>query len=90
MGLESFDASTAVPVDDPSDRVFTDIQSTADFLRSLAISIREAAYRRDDIFIRIYRGEFIEQARLLSSLIKDDLPRLDGEETAAKVKGGAR
>ena len=90
MGFESFDASTAVPVDDPGERVFTDIESTADLLRSLVVSIGEAAYRRDRSFIRIYRAEFREHVVLLLGLI-NDLPLLEGERTAAKgKKGGAR
>jgi hypothetical protein len=60
------------------DRVLEDIYDTADEVRSLTISIREAAFRRDDIFIRIYRVEFIRQARLLAGLIRDLAP-LEGE-----------
>ena len=72
------------------DRVFEDIHDTADLIRSLAIGIREAAYRRDHIFIRIYRAEFREQAALLLGLIRDITARLEGEKTEAKGKGGAR
>ena len=81
----SFEPSTT-PVED---RIFEDIHDTADLIRSLAIGIREAAYRRDDIFIRIYRAEFREQAVLLLGLIKDLAP-LEGEKTEAKGKGGAK
>ena len=71
------------------DRIFEDVHDTADLIRSLAIGIREAAYRRDDIFLRIYRAEFREQAALLLGLIKDLAP-LEGEKTEAKRKGGAK
>jgi hypothetical protein len=63
---------------DDADRVFTDIHDTADEIRSLSISIREAAFRRDTVFLRIYRVEFARQARLLVELIKDLAP-LEGE-----------
>lgn len=65
------------------DRVFEDIHDTADLIRSLAIGLREAAFRRDHILIRIHRAEFREQAVLLLGLIKD-IPPLEGEKTAAK------
>jgi hypothetical protein len=65
------------------DRVFEDLHDTADEVCSLAVSIREAAFRRDDIFIRIYRVEFIRQARLLAGLIRDLAP-LEGEKTEAE------
>jgi hypothetical protein len=64
------------------DRVFEDIHDTADEIRSRAISIREAAFRRDDIYLRIYRVEFIQQARLLAGLINDLAP-LEGEKAEA-------
>jgi hypothetical protein len=65
------------------ERVFQDIYSTADFVRSDAVSILEAAFRRDRFFIRIHRIEFVRQARLLAGLINDLAP-LEGELTAAK------
>jgi hypothetical protein len=71
------------------DRVLEDIYSTADLVRSLAISIGEAAYRRDRIFIRIYRAEFRELTVLLLGLIADLAP-LEGEVTAAKAKGRSK
>jgi hypothetical protein len=46
--------------------------------RSLSISIREAAFRRDAAFLRIYRVEFIRQARLVSGLINDLKPLAGG------------
>jgi hypothetical protein len=63
------------------DKVLEDIYDTADLVRSFAVSIREAAFRRDQIWTRIHRVEFIEQARLLSGLIKD-LAHLAGERGA--------
>jgi hypothetical protein len=77
MGFESFDASTAVPVDDPSDRVFTDIESTADFLASYCRSVGEAAFRRNEIELRIYRPELYRLANELMALIRDVAP-VDG------------
>jgi hypothetical protein len=65
------------------DRVFTDIHDMADEHRSLTISVREAAFRRDAAFLRIYRVEFIRQARLLAGLIGDLAP-LEGEKARAK------
>jgi hypothetical protein len=62
--------SIAGAVED-ADRVFTDIHNTADDLRSLAISIREDAFRRNSAWLRIHRPELIQQVRLLSGLIKD-------------------
>ncbi len=64
-------------VEDP-DRVFTDIHYMADELRSYAISIREASFRRDSAWLRIHRVEFVRQARLLAGLIRDLAP-LEGE-----------
>jgi hypothetical protein len=61
-----------------ADRVFTDIHDTADELRSLAVSIREDAFRRNSAWLRIRRTEFIQQARLLAGLLKDLAP-LEGE-----------
>lgn len=63
------------------DKVLEDIYDTADLVRSFVVSIHEAAFRRDHIWIRIHRVEFIEQARLLSGLIKDLAP-LAGERGA--------
>ena len=70
------------------DRVLEDIYDTANFVRSLAVSIGEAAWRRDRISIRIARAEFREQVVLLLGLIADLAP-LEGEVTAAKAKGKA-
>ncbi len=70
-----------------NDVSFEDIYDTADLISSLAVSIREAAYRRDDIWIRIYRVEFHQQAVLLMGLIRDIAP-LPGEKAAEK--GGAK
>lgn len=69
--------SIAGAIDDP-DRVFGDVHDTADELRSLAVSIREAAFRRDSAWLRIHRVEFTRQARLLAGLLKDLAP-LEGE-----------
>jgi hypothetical protein len=66
------------PAVEDADRVFGDIHDTADGLRSYAVSIREAAFRRDRAWLRIHRVEFVRQARLLAGLINDLAP-LDGE-----------
>jgi hypothetical protein len=60
------------------DIVFTNLHDSADDLRSYALSIREAAFRRDRIWLRIHRAEFVRQARLLAGLLKDLAP-LEGE-----------
>jgi hypothetical protein len=65
--------SLAESVEDP-DRVLCDVHCTADEPRSLAVSFREAAFRRDIAFFRIYRVEITRQARLLAELIKDVAP----------------
>ena len=65
------------------DRTFADIHDVADEIRSLATSIREAAFRRDSIWIRIHRAEFREQAVLFLGLV-NDLALLEGEKTAAQ------
>jgi hypothetical protein len=70
-------------------RILEDIFSTAGMVSSLAASISEAAWRHDRIFIRIYRVEFIQQARLLAGLIADLAP-LEGEVTAGKAKGRSK
>ena len=57
-----------------SDRIYADIHEVADTLRSLAVSIREAAFRQDEIWLRIYRAEFVQQAHLLVGLIRDIAP----------------
>jgi VRR-NUC domain len=61
------------------EELFTDIHDTADMVRSLAVAIREAAFRRDDMFIRIYRVEFIRQARPL---------RRSGPDRGRESEGG--
>ena len=68
--------SPAVAVDDV--RIFEDIHDSADVVRSLAISLREAAWRRDQIHLRIHRAEFRREASLLLGLIRDIAP-LEGE-----------
>jgi hypothetical protein len=64
-------------VTDP-DQILFDVHSVADEVRSLSVSIREAAFRHDTVFLRIYRVEFVRQARLLAGLIRDIAP-LEGE-----------
>jgi hypothetical protein len=76
---QAFEAETA-------DRVYADIHDVADDVRSLAISLREAAFRRDGIMLRIGRVEFRQQAVLLLGLIRDIAP-LEGEVTGAERKG---
>jgi hypothetical protein len=73
--LQALDAAESV--DDP-DRVFRDIHNVADEMRSHAVSIREAAFRRDRVWLRIHRAEFVRQAKLLVDLIRDVAP-LEGE-----------
>jgi hypothetical protein len=68
--IQALDSAAAV---DP-DRLFGDIHDAADDARSLAVSIREAAFRRDRAWLRIHRAEFIQQARLLAGLIRDIAP----------------
>jgi hypothetical protein len=83
---ETFEAEIAA-VDD---RIYQDIHDTADDIRSLAVSLREAAFRRDPMTLRIHRAEFRPLAILLLGLIRD-LVLLEGELTgAAKRKGGVR
>jgi hypothetical protein len=59
-------------VDD--DRIYQDIHDTADDVRSIAVSIREAAFRRDGITLRIHRAEFRREVSLLLGLIRDVAP----------------
>jgi hypothetical protein len=66
----------------PDDSTFEDICDTAAMVRSHAVSIQEAAFRRDSIFIRIHRLEFIREANLLVGLIRDLAP-LEGEKVRA-------
>jgi hypothetical protein len=79
MALGILHTLDAGAVDDP-ERVYRDIHDAADELRSYAISIREAAFRRDRAWLRIHRAEFIQQTRLLAALIRDVAP-LEGEAT---------
>jgi hypothetical protein len=69
--LEALDSDESV--DDP-DRVYRDIHDIADRLESIARSIREDAYRRNGVWLRIHRAEFVQQARLLAGLIRDVAP----------------
>jgi hypothetical protein len=78
------DATAAV-----DDRIYADIHDVADDVRSLAVSLREAAFRRDGIMLRIGRVEFRQQALLLLGLIKDIAP-LEGEVTGAAKRKGRR
>jgi hypothetical protein len=64
------------------DRIYGDIHDVADDVRSLAVSLREAAWRRDQIMVRILRPEFRRQSVLLLGLIRDIAP-LEGERTGA-------
>ena len=69
------------------DRIFEDIVDTSDLVASLARSIAEAAWRRDQLMVRILRAEFRQQAVLLLGLIRDIAP-LGGELAGdAKRKG---
>jgi hypothetical protein len=70
------------------DRAFADIHDVADDVRSLAVSLREAAWRRDRIMVRILRPELRAQVVLLLGLIKDIAP-LEGE-LAGAAKGSGR
>jgi hypothetical protein len=78
---QAFEAETA----EANDRIFEDIHDVADVVRSLAVSLREAAWRRDRLMVRILRAEFRQQVVLLLGLIKDIAP-LAGEVTEAKRK----
>jgi hypothetical protein len=69
--LQALDSDESV--DDP-DRVYRDIHDIADRLESIARSIREDAYRRNGVWLRIHRAEFVQQARLLAGLIRDVAP----------------
>jgi hypothetical protein len=64
-------------VEDP-DRTYNDIHEIADDLRSLAISIRESAFRQGSAWLLIQRAKFAQQANLLAGLIRDIAP-LEGE-----------
>jgi hypothetical protein len=46
----------------------------ADQLESIARSIREDAYRRNAFWLRMHRPELVQQARLISGLIRDLSP----------------
>jgi hypothetical protein len=59
------------------DQTYSDIYETADDMRSYAVSIREAAFRQDSIWLRIHRVEFVRQAKLLVGLIRDIAPLED-------------
>jgi hypothetical protein len=71
------------------DRIYADIHDVADDVRSLAVSLREAAWRRDRLMVRILRAEFRQQAVLLLGLIRDIAP-LEGELAEANGNGGAK
>jgi hypothetical protein len=86
--MGSIEAFKADVVDD--ERAYEDIRDTADVVRSLAVSLREAAFRRDAIHLRIHRAEFRREVSLLLGLIRDIAP-LEGELTEAKSrKAGKR
>ena len=70
-------------------RIFEDIVDTSDLVASLARSIAEAAWRRDQLMVRILRAEFRQQAVLLLGLIRDIAP-LEGELAEAKGNGGSK
>jgi hypothetical protein len=82
---QAFEAETA----EANDRIYGDIHDVADDVRSLAVSLREAAWRRDRLMVRILRAEFRQQAVLLLGLIKDIAP-LEGEVTGAAKRKGRR
>jgi hypothetical protein len=69
------------------DRIFEDIVDTSDLVASLARSIAEAAWRRDQLMVRILRAEFRQQAVLLLGLIRDIAP-LEGELAGADKRKG--
>jgi hypothetical protein len=69
------------------DRIFEDIVDTSDLVASLARSIAEAAWRRDQLMVRILRAEFRQQAVLLLALIRDLAP-LEGELAGADKRKG--
>jgi hypothetical protein len=71
------------------DQIYQDIHDTASRVESYAISIREAAFRGDRIYLRIYRADFRREVSLLLGLI-GDLAALEGEATEAKRNGRAR
>jgi hypothetical protein len=73
--LQALDSARSI---EDHDRTYADILSVADDLRSYAVSIQEAAFRRDSVWLRIHRAEFIQQTRLLVGLIRDIEP-LEGE-----------
>ena len=77
---QAFEAETA-------DQTYQDIHDVADDVRSLAVSLREAAFRRDGIMLRIGRAEFRQQAALLLGLIRDIAP-LEGELAGADKRKG--
>jgi hypothetical protein len=79
---------SAGAVEDP-DRIYGNIYKVADRLRSLAVSIREAAFGRDRAWLRIHRAELVRDAQLLAGLIRDIAP-LAGELTAGKRNGGVK
>jgi hypothetical protein len=73
MALAILHQVDAGAVEDP-DRVFADIYDMADQLESIARSIREDAYRRNAFWLRMHRPELVQQARLISGLIRDLAP----------------
>jgi hypothetical protein len=71
------------------DRIFEDVYDVADDVRSLAVSLREAAWRRDQLMVRILRAEFRRQVGLLLGLTRDVAP-LEGELAGADKRNGRR
>jgi hypothetical protein len=80
---QAFEAETAAV----ADRIYADIHDVADDVRSLAVSLREAAWRRDQIMVRILRAEFRRQSALLLGLTRDVAP-LEGEVIGAGKRNG--
>jgi hypothetical protein len=54
--------------------ILEQVHDAADDVRSHAVSIREAAWRRDILWLRIHRVEFIRAAHLLAALIREAAP----------------
>lgn len=75
--LHQIDASSV----EDADRTFRDIIATVDRFELILRSIHEDAYRRNGTWLRIHRAEFVQEARLLSGLLKD-ISALEGERGA--------
>jgi hypothetical protein len=74
MALGIIQALDSASLSEDADRISADIYNVCDVNISLINSIREATSRQDTAWLRIYRAEYVQQARLLVALIRDLAP----------------